>query len=346
MFNVLIDTSVWLDIAANQKQTPMLSLLQKLVKEGTVKLLVPQLVLAEFQKNRERVAKASAKSLSSHFQQVKEAIRKADGNARQKDKILDYLADVNHRIPFLGSAAEGILDEIEVLLKAAPPIEASDAVKVRAANRALSRKAPCHHENKNSVADAVIFETYLECVQTMDAPRKRFAFVTHNKSDFSAATGNQKLPHQDISGSFSKIKSMYFINLTECLSRIDPERVTDSMWEYEWNMESRGFTEILDAIRVLERQVWYNRHKYREYLIETGEIKIISQEAWEKGKRNNQDEIIDKIWKGALRAAKAIEREIGPTNLGPWDDFDWGMVNGKLSALRWALGDEWDMLDT
>jgi hypothetical protein len=45
-------------------------------------------------------------------------------------------------------------------------------------------------------------------------------------------------------------------------------------------------------------------------------------------------------------SAKRVEKKYGKANLGPYSKFDSGMINGKLSALRWVLGDEWDMLDT
>jgi hypothetical protein len=41
-----------------------------------------------------------------------------------------------------------------------------------------------------------------------------------------------------------------------------------------------------------------------------------------------------------------VEATYPAEELGPYTDFEWGMLNGKLSALRWVLGDEWDFLDT
>ena len=346
MFNVLIDTSVWLDLAENQKQTPLLAVLTEFFGEGQLRLLVPQIVVTEFKKNRDRVAKSSAKSLATHFNLVKDAINKVDGPRRQKDKVLDFLSDIDHKIPMLGGAATGTLDRIEDLFEKATIIEASDEVKARAADRSLSRKAPCHHENKNSIADAVLIESFFECVKAMGGVGQRFAFVTHNKHDFSLANGNQKLPHADLTAGFSKIKSMYFINLADCLRRIDPMRVSRLLWELDWDQQPRGLTEILKWMDVLTTQVWHNRHKNREYHVEKGRTKIVAREVWETGKRNNSTEIIDEIWKGALRAARNAERRLGKGNFGPWTDFEWGMINGKLSALRWVLGDDWDMLDT
>lgn len=93
--------------------------------------------------------------------------------------------------------------------------------------------------------------------------------------------------------------------------------------------ESRTKEEIEEAIQELIDKVWYDRHQQLKNDIEEG-----------------KEEVDPQIWKDACIAAKKIEDKYGVENLGPYDSFDWGMLNGKLSALRWVMGDEWDMLDT
>ena len=46
--------------------------------------------------------------------------------------------------------------------------------------------------------------------------------------------------------------------------------------------------------------------------------------------------------------AAAEEELFAKTNeedFPPEDEFEWGMIEGKLSALHWAQGNEWDFMD-
>lgn len=345
MFHVLIDTSVWLDLAENQRQTPLINVISELVQEKQITLLVPQIVLNEFKANRGRVAARSVKSLSTHFNLVKEAVRNAPAGV-QKEQVLTYLSDLDHRIPIVGAAASGALDQIEVMMNKGVVLKTSDAAKLKAAGRALDRKAPFQHEGKNGMADAMIIETYFEAVRSGKA-RERFAFVTHNKNDFSLAGGNQKLPHLDLTAGFSKIKSMYFITLADCIRKVDDIYLDPAfMKALGYEFEPRSLSEMVDAMDVLTEQVWYNRHKNFAWEIKHKKVKVVNQDEWVKAGRNNSMHIVDSVWDGAKRAAADTLRRLGKDKCGPHDEFERGMINGKLSALRWMLGDDWDMLDT
>lgn len=93
----------------------------------------------------------------------------------------------------------------------------------------------------------------------------------------------------------------------------------------------RNDRDIHKAQEEFFEKVWWNRHQNWLYRLKAGEEKLTT---------------CDKpIFNRARKAARRIERRYGKDNLG-WDDFEWGMVNGKLSALRWVMGDDWDMLDT
>jgi hypothetical protein len=65
-----------------------------------------------------------------------------------------------------------------------------------------------------------------------------------------------------------------------------------------------------------------------------------------------EDECETKVWYGRKMPAEFYrergtpEKRFGKKNLARGGDFEWGMLSGKLSALRWVLGYDWDMLDT
>jgi len=49
-----------------------------------------------------------------------------------------------------------------------------------------------------------------------------------------------------------------------------------------------------------------------------------------------------------LAAKKKAEQKYGKKNLlaNVQSDFDWGYLSGRVAAIRWVLGSDWDNLDS
>jgi hypothetical protein len=285
----------------------------------------------------------SWRSFSGILKRAREAIE-TFGEPRRKNAAIELLDDLDHRIPLLGEGAIEAIGRIEALFSKSTVVELTDDVKLRAAQRGIGKLAPFHRQ-RNGIDDAILIETYADAVSAKRAKGLRYAFITHNVKDFSHPVANQKLPHPDIAACFSKFRSRYFINLGEAMKWINPALAANVILEEEWEPEARPLSEIVAAIDVLWNQVWYNRHQYTKWQIETGKVQIVEKETWPI-KDHERRPIQRDVWEMARKAARRVEKEYGKKNLGPWDDFEWGMINGKLSALRWVLGEEWDLLDT
>ena len=342
MHYLLVDTCVWLDIAADYREQPVIEALEDLVQGFEIELVVPQQVLDEFARSKTRVIENATKSLQAQMRLVKEAVNRF-GEDKQKEATLDALSDVDRKMFIKGEAMSSSFERIEKLLKAVAPAQTTDAIKLRVADRAIARQAP-FHTGRSSMGDAILLEHYADLLETLKDRDNRASFVTHNFKDFGPPNGDKRQFHTDLAPLFSDHHSNYFTALVQAIKYTDPVALADRDWEFSFSMEPRRHSEIVAAEELLFRQIWYNRHWNRRVDIDEGRIKVVPDAKYDPKKHGEQ--IMESVWKGALAAAKKTEDEVGLGDLGPWDDFEWGMLYGKLSALRWVLGDEWDFLDT
>ena len=308
-----------------------------MINAGDLILYCPSLVKEEFARNKDRVAEISTQRLSQEFKRIRKVVDQYN-DSDDKGLVISTLDEIHHKLPILADGVFTTIVRIEELLEGAIALESIEAIKLKSAERAINKKAP-FHKNKNSMADAMIIEHFFGLVDGNEF--NAFSFVTHNTKDFSSSSDNRK-PHEDFEPYFASDNVSFYINLVDTLKLINPNILEDYTAEHEWVEETRGLYEILDHIDGMVEKVWFNRHCVREEAIADGRIKLVSEDQCQG---YDPSTIRSDIWSGALAAAEKVKEKY-PGELGPFTDFEWGMLNGKLSALRWVLGDEWDMLDT
>jgi hypothetical protein len=341
---VFLDTCVWLDMAGSEANEPLVGALESLCREKVIMLVVPQIVRDEFARNKDRVIRDSGRSLSGTLKRAKVALWKY-GDPKRRRKAVEVLEDIDHRLSSSINVTAEAVARIEKLFSGSTWTGDPDAATRAASKRALEKIAP-FHTGKNSFADAVIIELY---GQMASSAKGRCVFITHNVKDFSLPNGDQRLPHPEVAAFFSRIKSRYFVKLVDALRALRPNEFAEAMYEHEFSMEPRRASEISAVIEELIDRVWYDRHMVMMHKIENGQCKIIPKKDF--GPQHYRDSglgklVVDDVLAGAQKSAARVEKKYGKDKLGPYSKFDWGMINGKLSALRWVFGEDWDELYT
>ena len=211
---MVIDTCVWLDLAQNYNQQPLLSALEELVRMNFIHLIVPEIVTDELARNKERVIEESGRNIVSTLRRAKEVVAQL-GKDGEKQHVIRQLTEIDQKsVNYRDVAAEAI-SRIERLILGSELVDTNASMKLAAAERALAGNAPFHRQ-RNSMGDAILIEAYGEIQRQALG---HYAFVTHNIKDFSNTHVNELEPHPDIEKFFPKSRSRYFTKLGNALMR-------------------------------------------------------------------------------------------------------------------------------
>jgi hypothetical protein len=333
VLRLLIDTSTWLDLAGRRTGQQWIVPLRVLKHQGRLEMLVPPVVIEEFDRNRVRSEAAVTTSVLDRLRQLRRELREYAGEKHEQI----WLAETAQHIPLVNAMAPQNHRDIDELLRSGTTAKATGLEHARAVQRGLDRRAPFTAE-KNSTADALIIEIYASQIAQADTDDVH-AFVTSNHKDFSLPNGDHRLPHPDLAALFDGAGSRYIYQV-EGLHELLVDQLGDEyLQEYyevefliDGDEEPRTLAEIIEA-----EGEYFDRVKYVRSVIHSDEENPALS-----------DEVRARIRAVRERVEATYGRDELWKAIGPGHDEAWqyGYISGKLATLRWVLGSEWDFLDT
>jgi hypothetical protein len=322
VLRLLIDTSVWLDIARRRDGQQIIVPIRVLFFQKKLDLLVPSIILKEFERNRPRAEAAATDSVRERFRLLKQDLKEYGDSEAQA-----WIAEMAHQVPFVSAQALQNFSEISELLSHGKRLEPGAKEHGAVVEHALEKKAP-FHLNKNSVADALLMELFRTSLAESADSSDCYVFATSNYQDFSIVNGDRRKPHPDFDAVFSDEQRAAYAYDVDGLVAVLAEKLGE---EYEELAEEVAFldepprplAELLELHTELYDRIWYTHSRWSD--TPDGQI----NPKYDEGLRKS-------IEQGRAR----IEGKYESGSLLPADDYEWGFLNGKMALLEWILGDE------
>lgn len=318
MLRLLIDTSVWLDIAQRRDGQKWIVPMRVFIHHNDLQLLVPDLISEEFERNRPRAEDAMTTKVRDRFRPIRNDLDTYASDERRRE----WLQEMTHYIPFVTAMTVRNFAEISDLLRTGKRLNPTNTDRARVIQRGLDKKAPLHL-NKNSVADALLIELYRSQVARSRSKANQYGFVTSNYQDFSMPNGDRRDPHPDLADIFAADNSAYLYGVDGLNANLEDyfgDEYLEMVAETEFLQEEpRTFAEILETYNEFWHKVWYVRNfiTFPEGAELPDSLKAVEE-------KYGRDE---------------LQKMIGPGHDEAWE---YGCASGKLSALSWVLGSPWE----
>lgn len=180
---MFLDTCVWINIA-DKGRFDLFAKLADLNEQQDAILLIPEQLRIEWDKNKKEKLIINKRNefndMIKKTKKFRDIMITEDEQKRQLDTLITEVESVlTQQIEYVNQETISLIDQI---LDFGTPIHTNDKIKLAAIDMALQNMAP-FHKNKNSMGDALLFQSLIDKLK--EEKDAILYFVTDNKADFS-----------------------------------------------------------------------------------------------------------------------------------------------------------------
>jgi hypothetical protein len=222
MYYLIIDTCVWIELGS--RYIEVREKISDLVDRGKVILIVPQVVVEEWNKHKQTKIvgskKASIHGKIKNARSISQYLPAKDAAelTRMLDRFQQQQVEIEKAAAEEVTAIESLFDH-----PSTTRLPVTDKAKLQAVDRALAKSAP--FQNKNSMADALIVLCAADYI--IEENLANCVFVSRNTTDFALDSGI----HPDLRNLFEECGMQYSPNIGLVVNQVEKDLISQEVVE-------------------------------------------------------------------------------------------------------------------